>query len=201
MSNAATKKPSRRSRLGTLTNATPADLVLAAGIYVFVLIVTQYIGLFPPTIPRENAQNLLNVIIQVDGILLGFFGFVFATTLNGLQTQAQVATTELLRRLHTVSLVGSERFRKLLKTPGTAEYEYQRFLDETDSRRRGALAWMAVTSLFLIVSILWSFSRLASLQGDLSRSDLNWSIVPLFAGIGLFLLTVFRIRPIHLKPT
>jgi hypothetical protein len=171
--------------------------VVSGAVYLFLQLVSRYISLFPSNISREDAESLLSGIIQIDGILLGFFGLVFATTLSGLQSQGVTVVGELLKSLHKIGLFNAEQSKKSMKTPGTAEYELKRLMDQLEPMRKSVLRWLAITTLLLIVSILWSFSRIASIAQLLSRDDLYWSITPMFAAILTFLWGTSRVKSVH----
>ncbi len=173
--------------------------VIFVALYAFVQFVGRYIELFPPNISRENAQSLLGGIIQVDGILLGFFGLIFASVLSGLQSQSVTVTGELLKSLHMAGLFGTDQIKKRLKTSGTAEYEYQRMLQQLEPMRRGALQWLGITSLLLIASILWSFSRMTNTDNTLPRGELYWCITPLFVAIITFLWGISRVKSVKFE--
>ena len=188
------------SRIGKLIGGIIAAIlvitVIFGAVYAFVQFVGRYIELFPPSINKETVQSLLSGIIQVDGILLGFFGLIFASILGGLQSQSVTVTGELLKSLHMVGLVGTEQMRKRLKVSGTAEYEYQRMLSQLEPMRKSALQWLGITSLLLITSILWSFSRMTITENTLPRGELFWSIAPLFVAIVTFLWGISRVKSV-----
>jgi hypothetical protein len=173
--------------------------ILFGGIYLFFQIVGKYIELFPEGIGRTSALSLLGAIIQVDGILLGFFGLVYASVLAGLQSQSVTVIGELLKSLHLAGLLGAEHIKKRLRTPNTAEYEFQRLLDQIEPMRKSALQWLGITSLLLIASILWSFSRMANTSPTLSRGDLYWSVTPLFVAVVTFLWGISQVRSVKFE--
>ena len=106
------------------------------GLYYALQAFDTYLRLFPEEIPGMQATNLLNAIIQTDGILIGFFAFVFAASLSGLVSQAGAIMGEIARRFHMAGLIGVDSIRKAMKTKGTAEYEYHRLLAELEKEWR-----------------------------------------------------------------
>jgi hypothetical protein len=173
--------------------------VISGVVYGFLQLVGRYVALFPPNLSRTNAQSLLAGIVQIDGILLGFFGLVFASELSGLQSQGVTVVGELLKSLHKLGFYSVEDLKKRLKTVGTEEHEFKVLIDQLEPMRRSVLRWLAITGLLLIVSILWSFSRMANIVDVLSRDDLYWSIAPMFAAILTFLWGISRAKSVHFE--
>jgi len=110
--------------------------LMSIGVYFALQAFDTYLRLFPEEIAGAQATNLLNAIIQTDGILIGFFAFVFAASLSGLVSQAGAIMGEIARRFHMAGLIGVDSIRKAMKTKGTAEYEYHRLLAELEKEWR-----------------------------------------------------------------
>ena len=168
--------------------------LMSIGVYFALQAFDTYLRLFPEEIAGAQATNLLNAIIQTDGILIGFFAFVFAASLSGLVSQAGAITSELAKSYHMAGLIGADSIRKRMGTKGTAEYEYHRMLAELEQTRERLLIWMVISTLLLVSSILWSFSRLAIITESVPRSEFQWSLVPLFAAILSFFWAVSRFK-------
>lgn len=169
-------------------------LLISFVVYAFFEVIQRYLEWFPEDIKRENAMNLLNAIIQVDGILLGFFGLVFVTILNELQSQKAALITEYLKRVQTIGTVDTNDIAKRAKASGTLE----RLLNALNISRKQVLQWMGWTTLLLIASILLAFSRMANLGNALGRSELYWPVTLLFVAVAAFLLTVSRVKTVEL---
>lgn len=115
------------------------SISLASAIFYFSY---QWIGTFPDYIPISNANELLNILISVNGILLGFVGIIFAQLLSSIMDQQNVL------------------FQRILEKPkeSSSRFEALRFLDI----RRYALSLIAVsTFVSLSLSILTSFVNIA----------------------------------------
>lgn len=115
------------------------SISLASGIFYFCF---QWIGAFPDYVPISNANELLNILISVNGILLGFVGIIFAQLLSSIMDQQNVL------------------FQRILEKPveASSRVETLRFLDI----RRYALSFIAVSTFaFLSLSILTSIVNIA----------------------------------------
>jgi len=71
-------------------------LALVAIVFIVLLFV---LGIFPTYIPISTANELLNTLISVDGILVGFVGIIFAQLLSSLMDQQNVCINGYLRSL------------------------------------------------------------------------------------------------------
>ena len=114
----------------------------------------QYIKLFPTPIDTSLAIEILKVLIEVNGILIGLNGLVFAQMLSGIHSEKNL----ILRQQYEGRLDPSK-----ITTP---------MLEELASRRIYLIIKLLVVTLLFLGSILASFTRMAwlhyySLKGGL----------------------------------
>jgi predicted nucleic acid-binding Zn ribbon protein len=114
---------------------------LIAVIFVFAILLSV-IGFFPEYVPISNANDLLNSVINVDGILLGFVGIVFAQLLSSIMDQQNVI------------------YERILEKPDEAA-ENMKSLEFMDARKCGLSLITVVTFGSLLGSIFVSLANIA----------------------------------------
>jgi hypothetical protein len=132
-----------------------------------------YLQYFPEKLNHDTAVSLLSAILQVDGILLGLFGLVFAAILNMQQTQIAQLRAYSSAPLETLSDSTAKRIRKLM-----SGLKVQFFL-------------LGLFALSLIYSMFQTFILLANTNQEMQREQLTQSISPLFAGVIIFFLAIY----------
>ncbi len=125
--------------------------------YMFFWLLNSYVTLFPLSIPAANALSLLNVTIQIDGILLGFVSLIAASLLNDVSSQLSVFRAQMREG----------RIKQLYVL-----------------RSRGVFL-TSLVALSLSGSILWTLSRIGGVAESMPRGDLNNSFELLFLGIAM----------------
>jgi hypothetical protein len=101
------------------------------------------LNVFPDYVPIPTANDLLKIMIETDGILLGFVGIIFAQLLSSISDQQNVLYQRILEK--TVQNASEEK----------------KFLEFLDFRKNG-LAFIAVfTFLFLLISIFGAMANIA----------------------------------------
>lgn len=115
------------------------SLLTFIAIFVFLLSV---LGFFPDYIPIANANDLLNDVINVDGILLGFVGIVFAQLLSSIMDQQNVL------------------YQRILEKPDEAA-ENMNSLEFMDTRKNGLSLIIIATFFCLLMSIFISMANIA----------------------------------------
>ncbi len=166
------KPLSKKRIIGTFLVYFFVSILLVVAIFYFCY---QWIGVFPDYVPISNANELLNILISVDGILLGFVGIVFAQLLSSIMDQQNVL------------------FQRVLEKPEEASNRVMtlRFLD----LRRNALLLIAVSTFaFLLLSILTSMVSIAKnskLQPTDTFAPFGFLFLPLlFTVVGVVLLSL-----------
>ena len=146
---------------------------LYGGLLILFAVVVSYTNLFPAQIETGNAANLLSAIVQIDGILLGFFSLIIASFLNDIQSE--IASV-----------------RQGMKQHNTRSHaEGESYITQLRVTRGKILLLTIMTTLSFAISILWTLSRLGQ-TASLPRGDLYYSFVFLFGGL-LLILSVLSI--------
>ncbi len=73
-----------------------AFLVAIVLVYVIFFLAYFTVRAFPDYVPISNANDLLDILIRVDGILLGFVGIVFAQLMSSIWDQQNIIFKSLL---------------------------------------------------------------------------------------------------------
>jgi hypothetical protein len=101
------------------------------------------IDIFPDYVTISTADKLSEIMIQANGILLGFVGIIFAQLLSSIMDQQNVVYQRILEK----TVLNASEEKKLLE-----------FLDF----RKSGLAYLAVfTFAFLLMSIFFSMASIA----------------------------------------
>ena len=120
------------------------SLFIISGLVIFiVLVISLYVvRVFPDYVPISTANDLLSILINVNGILLGFVAIIFAQLLSSLMDQQNIL------------------YQRLLENPNEA-LEKKKFLDFMDFRKHSLSLIIVVTLGFLLASIFVSMSNIA----------------------------------------
>ena len=117
-------------------------LALALTLAIFYLLLSL-IHAFPDYVPISTADKLSEIMIQANGILLGFVGIIFAQLLSSIMDQQNVV------------------YQRILEKTVLKASEEKKLLDFLDFRKNG-LAYLAVfTFAFLLISIFFSMTSIA----------------------------------------
>jgi len=127
---------------------------------------------FVQAIIRDNALNLLNAIINIDGILLGFMAIIYAGILQSIQSQANIWNMKQLDRISGV------------------KEECDKALNVLDNYRRNIFLLLIGIIGSLLFSILYTFFLIANVGENLQSSWLFFSIIPIILSMFLFLSVV-----------
>ncbi|MGA3191889.1 MAG: zinc-ribbon domain-containing protein [Candidatus Bathyarchaeia archaeon] len=133
------KPVDRRGKVKLVGEFLGSFLVFAVLIFGILFLVTRS---FPDYVPISNADDLLRIMINVDGILLGFVGIVFAQLLSSIMDQQNVL------------------YQRILEKPDEA-VESMKSLEYMDLRKY-ALSFIAIgTFVSLLMSIFVSMANIA----------------------------------------
>jgi len=156
--------------------------------FLLLLLLNQYFRLFPQSIEPNLAIEIIKAIIQINGILIGFSGLVFAQLLWAIHSQQNVVYQEKLAEGRLQIGEGAIVVREDL-------YERLKVLEAT---RRSMIVNIFFTVVPFVVSILISLSKMAwvgSYEGGYPIRMLLWD--PLFwlvFGICFFTLVTMRTK-------
>jgi len=145
----------------------------------------QFTQVFPEFILVKAGNELLNIMIQADGILLGFSGIIFAQLFSSVNDQQTVLYQRIIEK-KTEETIGVGKLLNYLE------------------RKKVVLTYsMLFSFLFLIFSIFGSMARIAYIapyQPTDTYSSLAIFFVPvLFTMVAVVLLT-FALTGLSLKP-
>ncbi len=158
-------------------------LAALIGFSLLFIILDQFIGLFPKTIETHLAIEIVRIIIQLNGILIGFSGIVFAQLFWAVHSQQNVLHQELLKV--KVSRPRESQISEILIR-----------LKELEAVRRSLIVNLLSSVVPFVISILLGLSKIAwsqfYLEGYPSRLALWDSLLWMWIGIGF--LTFFTIR-------
>jgi small-conductance mechanosensitive channel len=136
-------KPTNRRQKAELFVEFLSWFILSVSVVILVLAISLgVIGVFPDYVPISTANDLLNILINVDGILLGFVGIVFAQLLSSLMDQQNIL------------------YQRLLEKPKEA-LEKKKLLDFMDFRKKLLSLIIVATLVSLLGSIFVSMSNIA----------------------------------------
>jgi len=147
------------------------SIVLVGVILYFSL---QIINLFPEYILIATENDLLKIMIEADGILLGFVGIIFAQLFSSILDQQNVLYQSILDK-------------------GDKTGDKKKSIDFLDYRRNSLAFIIAFTFLFLLLSIFGAMVNIAKNSQNLPTDTFSSSIlfVPLvFMVVGIVLLMV-----------
>lgn len=136
-------KPTNRRQKVELFGEFLSAFIISVVVVLLVLAISLgVIRIFPDYVPISTANDLLNILINADGILLGFVGIVFAQLLSSLMDQQNII------------------YQRILEKPKEA-LEKKKFLDFMNFRKQLLSLIIVSTLVFLLFSIFVSMSNIA----------------------------------------
>jgi hypothetical protein len=141
---------------------------------IFIVIIVFYaaliiLKLFPDYILVSSENSLLNIIINVDGILLGFTGIIFAQLLSSIMDQQNTLFQSALDK-------------------GDTTLNKKKTIEFLDFRRNGLAIDAGAIFLFLLMSIFYAMSNIAKISSYSATDTFASSI--LFGPLLLLMLGV-----------
>jgi hypothetical protein len=128
---------------------------LAVVVVVSILLISFYvIQLFPEYVAIQSENDLLKILIEVNGILLGFGGIIVAQLLSSIMDQQNIL------------------YQNILENPekGSDKAKYLKFLD----RRKLSLSITACsTFIFFVLSIFLSMANIAKISKFLPTTPIR----------------------------
>lgn len=164
-----------------------AGIALLA-IYLFLQWSASVVQYFPAYTKAQTVSDILRSLVEVDGILLGFVGIVFAQMFGSLMDQQNTVYDKLLDETNR----SSERSKAR-----------EKYLEVFEEKRNNLVFSMLFTFLLLIWSIFESLKQIAdSSMSDPTATIFTWKYIqtPMLltiGGIAVLLLSVFAFS---LKP-
>jgi hypothetical protein len=139
---------------------------------------------FPEFMLVKTSNDLLNTLIQVDGIVLGFSGIVFAQLLSSVMDQQNIL------------------YQRIIEKPEEASSKAE--LLEYFERRKITLSYSTLlTFLFLILSIYASMAgiaKISTLKFEDTYSTIATLWIPLLFGLVAMTFLAFSLTGLSLKP-
>jgi len=161
------------------------------GSYLLFVFLDQYVGVFPKVIQTTIAIEIVRTIVQIDGVLIGFCGLVFAQLFWAIHSQQNVVYEETL----TFKRTNPENPDEPLKDKTFREELFDR-LKELEASRRSLTMNMLFAVVPLLLSILLALSKMGWSQsypeGYPTRLLLWDPIMWMWLGIGFFILFIIR---------
>ncbi|WNZ29960.1 MAG: hypothetical protein IAX21_03635 [Candidatus Bathyarchaeota archaeon] len=154
---------------------------------VFFGLIDQYFNLiFFPSISKELTKNILETFITFNGILIGFFGVVFAQFISAIHNKGNVLYQQLI--------INSENSRKL-------HYLTQE-LKILKKDRNAAIFSMFCSIVFLIISVLLSYSQITEIDQvkTLLVDSKEVFFYPLLITISAIVLLIMSVFQLDLLP-
>jgi hypothetical protein len=182
-----TKEKIKRWIVSFVTVIFWAGLALIA-IYLFLQWTASVVHYFPPYTKSQTVSDILRAVVEVDGILLGFVGIVFAQMFGSLMDQQNIVYDKLL----------DEPDRSSESAKAREEY-----LEVFEEKRNNLVFTMLFTFFLLVWSVFESLKQIAdSSLSDPTTNIFTWGYIqtPMLltiGGIAVLLLSVFAFS---LKP-
>lgn len=168
--------------------------VALLAIYLFLQWSASVVQYFPAYTKAQTVSDILRSLVEVDGILLGFVGIVFAQMFGSLMDQENIVYEKLLDETDR----DSKRFKAR-----------EKYLEVIEGKRTNIVFSMLFTFLLLVWSVFESLKQIAdSSVSDPSATIFTWRYIqtPMLltiGGIAVLLLSVFAfsLRPPSLEKT
>jgi hypothetical protein len=122
-------------------------------ILVFIYLLNVYFGLFPTTISATLSLEILKILIQADGFLIGFTGIVFAQMFWAIHNQQANIQKSILEQ----PFAPSEKV-----TSDIREY----YLEAFERKRKSMIIVMFAIIMLFLISILLSVSGMAQTESN-----------------------------------
>jgi len=161
-------------------------------IYLFLQWTASVVRYFPPYTKSQTVSDILRSLVEVDGILLGFVGIVFAQMFGSLMDQQNTVYDKLLDETDR----SSERSKAR-----------EKYLEVFEEKRNNLVFATLFTFLLLVWSVFESLKQVAdSSLSDPTANIFTWGYIqtPMLltiGGIAVLLLSVFAfsLRPPSLE--
>lgn len=144
----------------------------------------QFTSVFPEFILVKAGNDLLNIMIQADGILLGFSGIIFAQLFSSVNDQQNVL------------------YQRIIAKP-EEEVGINKLLNYTE-RKKVILSYSTLFAfLFLILSIFGSMANIARIspyQPTDTYSSFGLLFIPVLFAMVAVVLLAFALTGLSLKP-
>jgi len=188
-----TKKKVWRWIVSFVTSAIWVGFALIA-IYFILLLSSSVVHYFPVDTKAQTVSDILRSLVEVDGILLGFVGIVFAQMFGSLMDQQNTVYDKLLDETDR----SSERSKAR-----------EKYLEVFDEKRSNLVFAIFFTFVLLMGSIFVSLKQIAdSSMSDPTATIFTWRYIetPMLltiGGIAVLLLSVyaFSLKPPSLEKT
>ena len=128
-------------------------------------------GAFPDYVTPQAASEIVNALINVDGLLLGFTGVIYAQLFSGLMQQQNTIIQKSLDNLSSQSY-------------------YERSMNEFSKRRSALIFAMTISFTFLLGSIISAIINLSTIS---SLDQVKDKIAPFGATVLPIFLLVFSV--------
>ena len=163
-------------------------------IYLFLQWSASVVQYFPVLTKAQTVSDILRSLVEVDGILLGFVGIVFAQMFGSLMDQENIVYEKLLDEADRES----QRFKAR-----------EKYLEVFEGKRNNIVFSMLFTFVLLVWSVFESLKQIAdSSMPDPTAIIFTWryiqtSMLLTIGGIAVLLLSVFAfsLRPPSLEKT
>jgi len=163
----------------SILKATGYTGLILFAIYLLLSIVSSIVQWFPQTMPPKTAFEILRMIVEVNGVLIGFSGIIFAQLLWALNSQQNIAYENLLQEL--------------------SKGDLETYLKKFDDRRRDLIVYVFFTSVLFLGSIINSLREMAIISRAeffgfrevYTMNFLFWPIMLLIGGIISLLFPFF----------
>jgi H+/gluconate symporter-like permease len=161
-------------------------------IYGFLNWTASVVKYFPPYTKPQTVSDILRALVEVDGILLGFVGIVFAQMFGSLMDQQNIVYNKLLDELERESASANAR---------------EEYLEAFEEKRNNLAFAMLLTFGLLVLSIFESLKQIAAMSlQDATAYIFTWTYLqnPMtftLGGVAVLLLSVFAfsLRPPSLR--
>jgi len=175
------------------------EVIIFLAIFIIMYLSLYYVGTFiPEKTTLTNATEILKAIITVNGVIIGFSGFIIASSLSSLNHTIYDLSKEIIEK---ATKIPKGNGVKLIHTDWTKEMQKIAYRVQRARKLLGIQA--ATVFLLMILSILSSFSSIAFLTPTTEKTfALNiiylWPFTFLFAGIVVLLYTIFSSGAINI---
>jgi hypothetical protein len=157
----------KRSMLKYFLFFSISTIIVIVAVMAFLIL----LNLFPSYVPISTANDLLGIIINTNGILLGFAGIIFAQLLSSIMDQQNVLFQSVLEK-------GDDQNSNKKKT-----------LDFLDNRKDSLAYSAGIIFLFLLMSIFISMSAIAKNAKFLPTDTYSTALI-LFGPILFLIISV-----------
>jgi hypothetical protein len=157
-------------------------------IYLFLQWSFSVVHYFPAYTKAQTVSDILRSLVEVDGILLGFVGIVFAQMLGSLMDQQNTVYDKLLDETDRSSEKSKAR---------------EKYLEVFGEKRSNLVFAMVFTFFLLVWSIFESLKQIAdSSMSDPTATIFTWRYIqtPMLLTIGGIAVLLLSVSAFSLKP-